>query len=363
MKRAKITIQYISMLKKAVYLLLVFIPLAFVAEWAHVAPVARFCIAALGIIPLAGLIGTATEHLAERTGAGWGSFLNATFGNAAELIICIFALRAGLHDVVKASITGAIIGNLLLVTGAAFLFGGLKREKQTFNKTAAGISSTLLLLSAIALIVPALFHNVTRGTTALSEHELSLTIAIVLFAVYVSSLLFSFKTHKHLYAGEANPGPGKTTWSVGRAVGVLLPTAVGLAFMSEFLVGAIEPAAAAAGMSQIFVGVILVAIIGNAVEHFSAITFAAKDQMDVTLGIALGGSQQMALFVAPVLVFVSYLTAKPMDLTFTLFEVAAVMLAVLAVKFVSTDGESNWLEGVLLCAVYFILAIAFYFLP
>jgi Ca2+:H+ antiporter len=349
------------MLNKAVYLLLLFIPASFAAEYLHAAPVARFAIAALGIIPLAGLIGQATEHLAKRTGAGVGSFLNATFGNAAELIICFFALRAGLHEVVKASITGAIIGNLLLVMGAAFLFGGLKREKQTFNKTAAGLSSTLLLLSAIALIVPALFHYVTGGATALSEHELSLTISIVLFAVYLLSLLFSFKTHKHLYAGETEKIT-KETWSVGLSAGVLLGTAIGLAFMSEFLVAAIEPAAKAAGMNQIFVGVILVAIIGNAVEHFSAVTFAAKDQMDVTLGIALGGSQQMALFVAPVLVFASYLTAKPMDLTFNLFEVAAVLLAVLAVKFVSTDGESNWMEGVLLVAVYLILAIAFYFL-
>lgn len=350
------------MLNKAVYLLLLFIPASFAAEYAHVSPVARFVIAALGIIPLAGLIGRATEHLAKRTGAGIGSFLNATFGNAAELIICFFALKAGLHDVVKASITGAIIGNLLLVMGAAFLIGGLKREKQAFNKTAAGLSSTLLLLSAIALVVPALFHSITGGATALSEHELSMTISIILFTVYILSLLFSFKTHKHLYVGEPAAEESGKSWSVGMSVGVLLATAVGLAFMSEFLVAAIEPAAKAAGMSQIFVGVILVAIIGNAVEHFSAVTFAVKDQMDVTLGIALGGSQQMAMFVAPVLVFASYLTAKPMDLNFNLFEVAAVLLAVLSVKFVSTDGESNWMEGVLLVAVYLILAIAFYFL-
>jgi Ca2+:H+ antiporter len=350
------------MLKKAVYLLLIFIPLAFLAEWTHAAPLARFAVAALGIIPLAGLIGTATEHLAKRTGAGVGSFLNATFGNAAELIICFFALRAGLHEVVKASITGAIIGNLLLVLGAAFLVGGFNREKQTFNRTAAGLSSTLLLLSAIALVIPALFHSVTGGVAAISEHELSLTIAVVLFFVYLLSLLFSFKTHRHLYAGELNAKAGKDTWSVGLAVGVLLATAIGLGFMSEFLVAAIEPAAKAAGMNQIFVGVILVAIIGNAVEHFSAISFAVKDQMDVTLGIALGGSQQMALFVAPVLVFASYLTAKPMDLNFNLFEVGAVMMSVLTINFVAADGESHWMEGVLLVGVYLILAIAFYFL-
>lgn len=350
------------MLKKAVYLLLIFIPLAFAAEFLHVSPLLIFVVSALGIIPLASLIGRATEHLAARTGAGIGGFLNATFGNAAELIICIFALQAGLHDVVKASITGAIIGNLLLVFGAALLVGGWRRDKQVFNKTAAGLSSTLLLLSAIALVVPALFHFTTGGRTALSEHELSLIISIVLFIVYALSLLFSFKTHKHLYAGETSAEAHDTFWSTGKAITVLIATAIGLGFMSEFLVGAIEPAAEAAGMSQIFVGVILVAIIGNAVEHFAAITFAAKDKLDIALGIALGGSQQIALFVAPVLVFISYFTVKPMDLTFTMFEVAAVLFAALAVKFVSTDGESNWMEGVLLLAIYLILAIAFYFL-
>jgi Ca2+:H+ antiporter len=350
------------MLKKAVYLLLIFIPIAFWAEFSHAAPLTVFIISGLAIIPLAGLIGQATEHLAARAGSGVGSFLNATFGNAAELIICLFALQAGLHDVVKASITGAIIGNLLLVLGFSFLVGGIKRDKQTFNKTAAGISSTLLLLSAIALVIPALFHNVTGGRTLLSEHELSLTISIVMFAVYVLSLIFSFKTHKHLYESDLEEEAHVSAWSAPMAVGVLLATAVGLGFMSEFLVGAIEPAAEAAGMGQVFVGVILVAIIGNAVEHFSAVTFAAKDKMDITMGIALGGSQQIALFVAPVLVFASYATAKPLDLTFTLFEVSAVMLSVLGIKFVSTDGESNWMEGVLLIAIYLILAIAFFFL-
>ncbi len=341
---------------------MIFIPVAFAVEFMHAPPLLIFVVSALGIIPLAGLLGQATEHLAARAGTGVGSFLNATFGNAAEFIICLFALREGLHDVVKASLAGAIIGNLLLVLGVAFIAGGWRREKQSFNRTAAGVSSTLLLLTAIALIVPALFHFATGGQTALSEHELSLTISIVLLAVYALSLLFSFKTHKHLY--EIDVGEAHTTgWSVSTAVAVLLATAVGLGFMSEFLVGAIEPAAEAAGMGQVFVGVILVAIIGNAVEHFSAVTFAVKNKVDITLGIALGGSQQVALFVAPVLVLVSYLTAKPMDLTFTLFEVTAVVFAVLAVKFVCTDGESNWMEGVLLTAVYLILAFAFYFLP
>lgn len=343
------------------YALFAFMPIAFVADLAKADPLIVFVLAALGIIPCAGLIGQATEHLAAKAGAGWGSFLNATFGNAAELIICIFALRAGLHDIVKASITGAVIGNVLLVIGVAFIAGGIRREKQQFNRTAASLSATLLLLSAVALIVPALFHTVTNGRTTLSEHELSLLISIVIFVVYIISLVFTFKTHKHLYAGEATAVHG-APWSVGKAIGALFGATAAIAILSELLVGAIEPAAASINMSHMFVGVVVVAIIGNAAEHFSAITFAADDKMDITLGIALGSSSQVALLVAPLLVFISYLTGNPMDLIFTQFEVAAIMIAVLVVKFVAGDGESNWMEGVLLTAVYLVLAIAFWFI-
>lgn len=344
--------------------LLIFVPIAVLLEFLDVSPIVQFAASSLAIIPLAGLVGKATEQLASRVGAGLSSFLNASFGNAAELIIGFSALRAGLHNVVKASITGAIIGNVLLITGFAFLLGGLRKEKQDFNRTAAGMGATLLLLSAIGLIVPALFHFVTRGHPLLAEQELSLEIAVVLFAVYILSLIFSFGTHKHLYMGEVDVEvKHEKPWSVQKTVGGLIVATTLVAVISEFLVGAIEPTAKMIGMSEVFVGVVLVAIIGNAVEHFAAIPFALKNKMDVTLGIALGGSQQIALFVAPVLVFSSYLLGKPMDLIFTLFEVAAVVLAVLVIKFVATDGESNWMEGVLLLAVYLILAIAFYFLP
>jgi Ca2+:H+ antiporter len=310
-------------------------------------------------------MGRSTEHLSSKVGAGLSSFLNASFGNAAELIIGFSAVRAGLHEVVKASLTGAIIGNVLLVVGIAFLLGGLKYQRQQFNRTAASVGATLLLLSAIGLTVPALFHFVARGLPHVIEQELSLEISIVLFIVYLLSLVFTFRTHKHLYTSESDKEQHvlEKTWSTWKAVAVLSVSTILVILVSEGLVGSIEPTAKAIGMTDIFIGVILVAIIGNAVEHFSAIPFALKDRMDVSLGIAMGGSLQIALFVAPALVFLSYAVGKPMDLLFTTFEVAAVMLAVLVVNFVASDGESNWMEGILLLAVYVVMAMAFYFLP
>lgn len=324
----------------------------------------KFIALAALIVPLAWLIGRATEALSSRLGAGLGGFMNASFGNAAELIIGIAALRQGLHEVVKASLTGAIIGNVLLVLGVSFLAGGAKRVKQSFNPTAAGVGSTMLLLSAIGLVVPAVFHIVTSGTSRPPEQELSLEIAVVLFLVYLISLIFSFKTHKHLYMGDLS-GEAETVvhWRPRTAIAVLLGSTTAIAVASELMVRAIEPAAKVVGMNEIFVGVILIALIGNAVEHFSAIPFAMRDQMDLSLAIALGGSQQIALFVAPVLVFASYALGRPMNLLFSALEVVAVLLAVLVIKFVSVDGESNWMEGVLLIAVYVILAMGFYFLP
>ncbi|MHB0975782.1 MAG: calcium/proton exchanger [Candidatus Aquicultorales bacterium] len=345
--------------------LLTLVPIAIVLEVFHAPSIVVFIASAAAVIPLARWLGQATEHLSAKAGAGLGAFLNASFGNAAELIISFFALRAGLQEVVKASLTGAIIGNILLVMGLAFLFGGLKYEKQAFNRTAAGMSSTLLVLSAIGLLVPALFHFVTRGTAVRPEASLSLEISIVLIATYFLSLIFSFKTHKHLYRGEASHEHKESHggWSVAKSLGVLVVAGVFVALMSEFLVGSVEEAAEMLGMSEIFVGVIFVAIIGNAAEHSSAITIAVKDKMDVSLGIALGSSQQVALFVAPLLVFVGRAIGQPMDLVFTPFEVAAVGISVLVTGFVAMDGESNWMEGVLLVAVYIILGMAFYFLP
>jgi len=348
-------------------LFLIFVPIAIALEFTHADPVWIFVASAAAIIPLAGLMGKATEHLAAHLGAGIGGLLNATFGNAAELIIAFMALRAGLLDVVKASITGSIIGNILLVLGLSVLAGGVKYQTQTFNRTAAGLGATLLALSAIGLVVPAIFHFVVHGNPNAHEQELSLEIAIVLFVTYVLSLVFALKTHSHLYTGETvHEGDevlGVETWSQGKSVSVLLIATVFVALMSEFLVGAVEHTAHAFGMTDVFVGVIVVAIVGNAAEHSTAVLMAMKNQMDLALNIAVGSSIQVALFVAPVLVFAGYLVGQPMNLLFTTFEVVSVAISVGVVSLISMDGESNWMEGVQLLAVYVILAIAFYFLP
>jgi len=345
---------------------LIFVPIALILEWTHAPAVWIFGISAIAIIPLAAVMGRATEHLASRMGAGVGGLLNATFGNAAELIIALAALRAGLTDVVKASITGSIIENILLVLGLAVLCGGLKYERQTFNRTSAGIGATLLVLSAIGLVVPAIFHHVSRGVETGREMRMSLDIAIVLFAIYVLSLVFSLKTHSHLYSGgsdAAHHAPGGVAWSRKKSVGLLALATVGVALMSEALVGAVVPTAERLGFTEVFAGVILVAIIGNAAEHSTAVLVAMRNQMDLAMGIAVGSSIQVALFVAPVLVFASYAMGRPMDLLFTTFEVLAVTIAAGVATLVAMDGESNWMEGVQLLGVYVILAIAFYFLP
>ncbi|HMW34029.1 MAG TPA: calcium/proton exchanger [bacterium] len=347
-------------------LLLVFVPISIVLEVMHADPVWIFVSACGAIIPLAGLMGKATEHLSHNLGAGLGGLLNATFGNAAELIIALFALKAGLHDVVKASLTGSIIGNILLVLGLSITVGGLKFDKQTFNRTASSNGATLLALSAIALVVPAIFHMLVKGHPDAHEQELSLEIAIVLFVIYILSLIFSLRTHKHLYAGDSAEVPHEhdgPIWSKNKAIGVLLAATAFVALMSEFLVGAVEHTAKTFGMTDVFVGVILVAIIGNAAEHSTAILVSAKNQMDLAMNIAIGSSIQIALFVAPVLVFASYFFGQPMDLIFTTFEVLAVALSVAVLALVTIDGESNWMEGVQLLAVYVILGIAFYYLP
>jgi Ca2+:H+ antiporter len=351
-------------LESALPLFLVFVPVAVVLHFLHANPIAVFAASSLAIVPLAGLMGKATEHLAEHLGEGWGGLLNATFGNAAELIIALFALRAGLHEVVKASITGSIIGNILLVLGLAVLAGGLRYPVLRYNPTAAQLSTTLLFLSAIGLLVPAVYHGLSGP--AAHEQELSLEISVVLFLTYLLSLVFSLRTHRHLYLGEtehAAPEEKTAVWSSRRSGAVLVGATALIAWMSELLVEAIEPTAAALGMTEVFVGVILVAIIGNAAEHSTAILVAVKNKMDLAINIAVGSSLQIALFVAPLLVFASYAFGKPMNLHFSTFEVLAVVVSVFAVRFIGADGESNWMEGVQLLAVYLILGLAFYFLP
>ncbi len=348
-------------------LLLVFVPVSAVLELVHANATWIFASSALAIIPLAGLMGKATEHLSEKMGAGIGGLLNASFGNAAELIISLMALRRGLHEVVKASITGSIIGNILLVLGLSLLAGGFKFERQMFNRTAACMGATLLTLSAIGLVVPAIFHMIARGSPSNHEQELSLEIAIVLFLTYLLSLVFALRTHKHLYAGDGvhtgDKSAGAAGWSKTTSVLVLLGSTAFVALMGEFLVGAVEHTAETFGMTKVFVGVILVAIIGNAAEHSTAVIMAIRNQMDLAMNIAIGSSIQIALFVAPLLIFTSYLFGQPMDLLFTTFEVISIGLAVGIVSLIAMDGESNWMEGVQLIAVYVILGMAFYFLP
>jgi len=359
--------------ENALQLLLVFIPIAVLAERLHWGPLAVFGCAGLAIVPLAGLMGRATEELAAKLGAGIGGLLNATFGNAAELIIAFAALQRGLYDVVKASLTGSIIGNVLLVLGVAIFAGGLKRQSQTFDRAAAAVNSTLLALAATGLVVPAIFHPIAMNAVAsnrvtpereqILETGLSLEIAVVLFIAYLAYLLFSLRTHRHLYQGEAHvaQGPAVPTW---RSVALLLVATALVAWMSEILVGAVEEASHALGLTEIFVGVIVVAVIGNAAEHSTAVLVAMRNQMDLALQIATGSSIQIALFVAPVLVFAShFMKHGPMDLRFTPFEVLSVLLATAVVNLVAQDGESNWLEGALMVAVYVILGIAFYFIP
>ena len=347
--------------------LLFAVPVAIGLELSHASAIAIFVASAIAIIPLAGWMGRATEHLAEKLGEGIGGLLNATFGNAAELIIAIMALHKGLYDVVKASITGSIIGNVLLVLGLSILAGGLKERQQKFNPTAAMLGSTMLALSAIGLLLPAVFHYLVKGVPNAHEQDLSLEIAVVLFITYVLSLLFTLRTHSHLYVGEPDKAEqeaiGTHGWSQTRSLITLLVATSLVALMSEFLVGAVEEASQVLGLTEVFVGVILVAIIGNAAEHSTAVLVAMKNKMDLALNFAIGSSMQIALFVAPVLVFLSYLFGRPMDLIFTPLEVIAVGVSVAVVALIAQDGQSNWMEGVLLLAVYTILGLTFYFLP
>lgn len=361
-----------ELFKPSLYWLLVFLPLAAGAE--HARPEWHrfiFIAACLAIVPLAAILGHATEHISARAGEGLGGFLNATFGNAAELIIAIVALHAGKIDVVKASLTGSIIGNLLLVLGASFLAGGMRHSVQEFNRVGATTQATTVSIAAIALVVPAVFHAAGDPLiTPAFEQQLSLAIAAVLLVVYGFSLLFSLRTHTILFSeGEAaksaiESAHEKKPWSTGKSVAYLVGSSALIAWMSEILVGSVEEAAHAMGMSEVFVGVIVVAIVGNAAEHSTAILMALKNRMELSLGIAFGSSIQIAIFVAPLLVLLSYaVAAQPMDLVFTRAEIIAVMFAAFIVSQVAADGKSTWFDGVQLLAVYTIIGISFYCIP
>jgi Ca2+:H+ antiporter len=341
--------------------LLIFVPITAIALCMHASPMALFILSAIAIIPLAKYIGTATEELASHTGPAVGGLLNATFGNITELIIGLFALNAGLIEVVKASITGSILGNLLLVMGTAMFAGGIRFKKQTFNPTAAKASGSTLLLAAIALVTPAILLLTAPAVRAGVIENLSIVIAILMILSYLASLIFSLRTHKHLYQSEAVHF--EPTWSKRESLFVLLVATILVAWMSDILVSAIEPLVSVFGWSPLFIGVIIIAIIGNAAEHASAITVAIKNRMDLALHISIGSATQIVMLIAPVLVLASLAFATPMTLIFNLFEVTSIIFAVFITNAIIEDGESNWFEGIQLLVAYLIVAIAFFLHP
>jgi Ca2+:H+ antiporter len=358
------------------YLLVPLIPIAVVLDVMGASPVAIFFVSAGGVIPTAALMGRATEELAERSGPGIGGLLNVTFGNAPEIIIALFALGSGLHEVVKASLIGSILGNILLVLGAAMLVGGLGRERQTFDRTAASAQSSMLMLAAVAMVMPAIFELIKGNGLPLPGAErvhyphdvegLSLAVGVILMATYAAGMVFSLRTHRALFnPAKIEEEPERhegQPWSVRRAVAMLGIAGVAVGGMSEILVSSISEAAHTIGLSEFFVGAIVVAIVGNAAEHWVAVLVARKDKMDLAVNIAIGSSAQIALFALPLLVFASFfLGPYPMALVFNGFEVAAVVLAVMIANHVTNEGESTWFEGVQLLAVYVVLGLTFLF--
>ncbi|HOW16041.1 calcium/proton exchanger [Methanosarcina sp.] len=341
--------------------LLIFVPLSLFAEYMHFSPMLIFILASLAIIPLAKFIGESTEEISVHTGPALGGLLNATFGNATELIISVFALQAGLTEMVKASITGSIIGNLLLILGMAFFFGGLGKDEQTFNTTAARTSASTLFLATAAIVMPAVFVLTSENPSVMVIETLSIAVSVIMAVSYLASLLFSLRTHRHLYTADTTECSAR--WSVKKSVTILLASTVAVAVMSEILVGSIEPLAESLGWTELFIGMIFVAIIGNAAEHVSAITIAVKNRMDLSLQIAIGSTTQIAMFVVPVLVFTSYFFETPMNLIFTTFELACIVSSVLIVKSIIEDGKSNWFEGLQLLGAYGIMIVVSFLHP
>ena len=358
---------------RPVYYLSAFIPIAVALDVASASAPLIFFASAIGVIPTAALMSDATEQLAARSGPGIGGLLNVTFGNAPELIIAFFALLQGLQEVVKASLVGSVLGNSLLVLGASMLVGGWKREKQTFNRTAAHTQAGMLLLAAGALIMPAVFQLIHGGglpnVSEIRHHyssdieKLSFGVALILIVSYIAGLFFSLKTHRDLFnAGHDDDADHSGAWSTKKSIIVLAIAGVLVGVMSEILVGSIEDASRQIGLSQFFVGVFIVAIVGNAAEHYVAVVVPAKNKMDLAVNIAIGSSAQIALFVAPVLVLLSFLFGPtPMALVFNGYELSALVAAVLIANFLASEGESTWFEGVQLLALYAVLGLVFFF--
>ncbi|SHF06376.1 calcium/proton exchanger [Clostridium fallax] len=337
----------------------IFLPISILGEFMHFSPILMFIFSALSIVPLAGIMGEATEEISFYSGPKIGGFLNATFGNATELIISFFALKSGLFGVVKASIAGSVIGNILLVLGASMLFGGLKFKTQKFNKHIVETSSSMLIFAVIGLSVPAIFTHTLKPSLLNTTYEgLSVVVAVVMFIIYILSLVFYFYTHKDIYAVESDDF-GEAKWSLKKSIIILIIATILIAIESELLVSSVEPMTNTLGLSELFVGIIIMPIIGNAAEHSTAVMMAMKNKMNVAIEIAIGSSLQIILFVAPVLIFLSLLFT-PMSIIFNEFELVALIVSVFIANRVASDGESNWLEGVQLLAVYFIVAAAFF---
>jgi Ca2+:H+ antiporter len=361
--------------KNAILLiLLLFVPISIAAHFLEWDSAVIFITSGLAILPLAAFMGTATEEIAVVAGPTLGGLLNATFGNATELIIALIALNAGLVDVVKATITGSIVGNLLLVMGLAMLLGGLRYKEQDFQPVVARVNASSMNLAVIAILVPTAVDVTSSGIEEPILQTLSVAVAVVLIVVYGLTLLFSMKTHSYLFevgmaelepesteeekAAEPEPEVNLPLW-----IGILLGVTLLVALESELLVGTLEEATEQLGFSALFTGVIVLPVIGNAAEHATAVTVAIKNKMDLSLTVAVGSSLQIALFVAPVLVLAGWFMGQPMDLDFNPFELVAVGVAVLIANSISSDGKSNWLEGTLLLAAYIVLGLAFYFHP
>jgi Ca2+:H+ antiporter len=357
---------------RPVYWLGVFIPFALALQLANAAPSLIFAASAIGVVPTAALMSEATEQLAARAGPGIGGLVNVTFGNAPELIIAIFALADGLQEVVKATIVGSVVGNALLVLGAAMLAGGWKRTRQTFDRTAAQAQSGMLLVTVVALVLPAVLQLSRHGSLPSvggvrhvfgpDLDHVSLTVALVLITTYLAGLVFSLRTHRDLFNPTQQGDDAISAWSLRRSVGILALAGATVALMSDLLVGSIEHASRDLGLSPFFIGAFVVAVVGNAAEHYVAVLAATKDKMDLAVNIAVGSSAQIGLFVAPFLVLLSFLFGpSPMALVFNGYELAALLSAALIVPVLVSDGESTWFEGFQLIALYTVLGIVFYF--
>jgi Ca2+:H+ antiporter len=354
------------------YTLVPFIPIAVLLELVHAGASLIFATSAIAVIPTAALMGRATEELADRVGPGIGGLLNVTFGNFPELLIAFFALREGLHEVVKASIIGSVLGNVLLVLGAAMFVGGLRHDRQRFSARAARSQGTMLILASAALVMPAVFQLVQAGSLprpgaelvrfSSSVENLSLTVAIVLLLSYAGGLWFSLVTHRDLFNPPNEEEDESEHWSVKRSVILLAISGLAVGLMSEILVGSIAETAESAGLTEFFIGAVIVAIVGNAAEHWVAVYVAAKDKMDLAVNIAIGSGAQVALFVGPLLVVLSFFVGpQPLALAFNGFEVAGILLAVIVASHITSQGESTWFDGLMLLAVYAVLVASFLF--